>query len=811
MKLSYQIFAFVFLFLLGSSHVVAKENSQLTGQVKDSQGEVLPFANVALLEASSVKLVTGAVSDEDGRFSISTSQSGKFILKVSSIGFETFFTEPFEINGGDKIEFGTIQVEEEMSSLGEVEVRAARPEVTIEADKTTINIEGTVMAEGNTALDVVGRSPGVFVDQEGNINLNGRPGVTVMINDRQTYMSAQDLANFLRAMPAENIKSIEVINNPSSRFDAEGAAGVINIKLKKNNLDGVFGNVQAGNQYNGMYAPFGGATINVKKGKWTTNTSFNYSEYNILNELEINRNFPLEDGVSNFFQDTDMTMKRQNYFFNGGADYEISKNHSVGVNIQASENRGGETSESLTEITNPGAPMSFIGSQNDNRSDNQRLFANLHYVGQLDSVGTKLTSDIDYTKMNASSEGILSNRYWTGEDESLFNRDRIQTLNDMEYHILTAKVDFIKPIGEKGNMFETGLKGSWVRSDNDLRLSRSVEEEPFMPDPNSNQFLYKEQVLAGYASYKGGISPKINYQAGLRGEYSDIEGNSLTMGQINTQRYFSLFPSLFVQHKVSDDYQINYNVNRRITRPNYRLLNPFVFYIDPLTTEQGNPHLRPQFSNNFEMNHVIKRAYQVSLSYSETHDVFQQIFMQDEATRTTTTYTANFDKSRNFNFRGIIPVDITPWWNTSNMVQVSHNAWTSMIGDAMLDVSQFSYMGRTQHNIMLPKGFKLELVGMYLGPQLYGQARIDGFGWVDAGISKSVMKDKMSITLNGSDIFRTQIIRADVQFDQMDTQFQQYRSNQSVRLTLRYKFAQGESFRVSNRSGSKEERDRLGE
>ena len=248
MKLSNQIFTIVFFFLLGASHVVAKETNQVMGQIKDSQGEVLPFANVALIEVTSEKLITGNVSDANGKFAISTSQTGKFKIKVSTIGFETFESDAFELTSGTVKDFGTIQVREEMAALGEVEVRAARPEVIIEADKTTINIEGTVMAEGNTALDVIGRSPGVFVDQDGNINLNGRPGVTVMINDRLTYMSAQDLANFLRAMPAENIKSIEVINNPSARFDAEGAAGVINIKLKKNNMNGTFGNVQAGNQ-----------------------------------------------------------------------------------------------------------------------------------------------------------------------------------------------------------------------------------------------------------------------------------------------------------------------------------------------------------------------------------------------------------------------------------------------------------------------------------------------------------------------------------------------------------------------------------
>jgi hypothetical protein len=189
--------------------------------------------------------------------------------------------------------------------------------------------------------------------------------------------------------------------------------------------------------------------------------------------------------------------------------------------------------------------------------------------------------------------------------------------------------------------------------------------------------------------------------------------------------------------------------------------------------------------------------------------VFQQIFTQDEETRTTTTYTANLDKSQNWNFRAMIPVEIRKWWNTSNMVQVNNARWKSMIGDALLDVSQTSLTLRTQHTFNLPAGFRGELMAMYIGPSQYGQAAIKGFGWVDAGISKNLMKDKLSITVNGTDLFRSQIINAAVVFDNIDTSFQQYRSNQGVRFTLRYKFAKGENFKISNRSGSTEERNRL--
>lgn len=809
MKISTQIFAALCFLFLGMSNLAAKEISIITGQVTDDTGQALPFANVALFEADTEKLLTGTVSDEDGKFSIETSRTGQLQLVISSIGFETFRSDAFEIKSGTKRDFGTLKVVEEASNLSEVTVRATRPEIIIEADKTTVNVEGTVMAEGNTALDVIARSPGIYVDQDNNINLNGRPGVTVMINDRQTYMSANDLANFLRSMPAENIKSIEIINSPTSRFDAEGGAGIINIKLKKNNIDGVFGNVSAGGMYNGMYSPNTGLSLNIKKGKWTNTASFNYNQFNFQNELEITRNFELEEGVSNFAQVSPINMYNESMFFQGGSDYEINDKHSVGMSLQASKYNGDNIGNSLTKITNPGTDdLLFIQSDNESYTHNRRVFGNLHYVGLLDTLGTKLSADVDFTNMVQDSEALLTNSNWVNDNQNLADLDYIKTLNDMDYRIFTAKVDFVKPFG-KGRVLESGLKGSWVTSDNNLDLSRAVEEGPFIPDPNSNRFVYEENVLAAYASYKSSFSEKVSFQAGLRAEHSDITGTSVTLDQVNKQRYLDLFPTVFVQQKISKEYQINYSANRRITRPNYRLLNPFVFYIDPLTTEQGNPNLRPQYAHNFEMNHVLKGAYQFTLGYALTNDVFQQIFTQDEETRMTTTFTDNLDRSQNWNFRAMVPVEIRPWWNTSNMLQVTRSQWKSMIGDDLLDVAQTNVTMRTQHTFTLPFGVKAELMGMYVGPAQYGQATIKGFGWVDLGFTKPLMKEKLTLTVNGTDLFRTQVINANVQFANIDTQFMQYRNTQGVRLTLRYKFAQGESFRVANRSGSTEERSRL--
>jgi len=751
-------------------------------------------------------LLEGAVTDEAGNFSIATTKTARVKLVVSSLGYASFTSEEFELQAGLQNDFGTLVLADELTGLDEVTVKASRPQIIIEPDKTIVNVEGTVMAEGANALDLLGRSPGVFITSDGSINLNGRTGVTVMINDRPMYMSAADLTSFLRSMPADNIKSIEVMTSPSARFDAEGAAGVINIQLKKNTVDGVFGNVMLGGRYNGKTAPNAGVTLNVKKGKWTSNGTFNYNENVEINDLEIERNFQVEGGKSTFLQDSRIIERSHTPSFTGAANYELTPTQNLGINVQASTSASNGLNNSGTTISNPGqSTKSSFTSINDSEDQRSRLFTNLHYDAKLDTLGGKISADLDFTVMDMGSNALLNNAYSTGLAQS---KDQVLTVNDMYYTIFTSKVDWIKPF-KGGKILESGLKGSWVESDNNLDLSRGVNDGPLQPDPNSNRFIYQENVLAAYSTLKGDFSKKLSYQAGLRMEYSDVTGTSKTLNQVNRQEYVNLFPSMFLQHKISDAYQVVYNVNRRITRPNYRLLNPFMYYIDPLTTEKGNPSLRPQYSTNFEMDHVIKGAYQFTLGYSVTENSFQQVFEQNEEARSSTLYTANFDKTKNFNFQGVVPVELASWWNSSNLVQVNYNKFKSFIGKDLLDISQLSYVLRTQHNFSLPKGFKMELVGIYLGPQIWGMGPVRGFGWVDAGVTKSVMKDKLSLSINGGDLFRTQWIRASINFAAIDTRILQYQNQQSVRFTLRYNFSKGQSFRVNSNSGSSEERKRL--
>ncbi|MCH7411325.1 outer membrane beta-barrel protein [Belliella sp. DSM 111904] len=781
------------------------DNVKYWGKVKDNQGEPLPFANVVLLHSESRLILVGAVTDFDGNFEMVTSTEFKeAIFKVSAIGFDSYE----EVVKSSQKNLGTILLKEEISTLEEVTVKASRPEITVFEDKTLVNVEGSAMAEGSNALQIIGRSPGVFIDNDNRIQLNGKSGVLVMIDDKQTYMSPGDLASYLTGMPADNIKSIEIIANPSAKFDAEGAGGVINIRLKKNNMNGTHGSMQIGGGYNGLPNRLVNTSLNHKSGKWRSSLNLNYSNQGNLNTMQTQRNFAGSESSSSLNQEANTKRTQESMLGTASLDYDINDKHSLGGNLQVNHFNQRDKIDAMTDIQIKGQQNNDnLNTNNEGSQLTDRAFANIHYIGLLDTLGTKLTADLDYSIMGANNQNQLSNVYTTGKD-GISSSNILDMNNEMYYSILTTKVDFLLPL-QNGSRIETGIKGSWVKSQNDLTIDRKFEDENVEPISYLNNFRYGENVWAAYVNYGGSLSKKVNLQAGLRAEHTSLIGRQLVTGELNSSKYLDWFPSIFIGQKVSDNYQINYNINRRLTRPNYRFLNPAVFFLDELTQEQGNPELTPMYAHTAEVSQVWKNAYQFTLGYTYTTDIIQVIALQDDQTRVTTLQMKNLENMHNFSARMILPIEITPWWTTNNMLQAFYNSFNSQIGNDMLENTAFSIMARTQHNITLPGNFKLEMMGMYVGPQVQGAFRFKGFAYLDAGISKSWRNDQYNLSVTGRDIFRSQHFRGEMQFANVDTRFSQYFSLQGVRLTFRYKFSNGQSFSVSQRSGSSEERSRL--
>jgi len=341
----------------------------------------------------------------------------------------------------------------------------------------------------------VGRSPGVYVDGEGNITLNGRSGVIVLIDGRQTHMSSEELANYLRTMPADNIERIEIMENPPARYDAEGSGGVIDIRLKQNRLDGMHGQISMGHRYNVLHAPSGNAAVNFKRGPWSSRLSLDRTSWAGMNTLDLNRRIRLGEEISFQEQQARIRMNNRSLGMAGSLYYQLHDQHTIGMNLRTSGSNGSDDGRSLSTLfSHPlQGDLRHLSADTDNLTKNRHTFGNLNYTGTLDSLGSTLTADIDYREMGRDSDGLLTSFRWIDQDESGRARERILDESEMRYSVFTANAEYLHQFSN-GSRLESGIKWSHVDSDNDLLSWFSEADEPYQPGASSNHFIYSERI-----------------------------------------------------------------------------------------------------------------------------------------------------------------------------------------------------------------------------------------------------------------------------------------------------------------------------
>ena len=799
---------FLLIFSGSTAKIFPQTDGALTGIVQDEKNMASPYVNVTLLNAEDFSFVTGSVTEESGKFSIPSPAAGTYVLRISSIGFKEITTPTFKVpDPSFSKDFGIFALQEETTSLDEVMLVTQRPIITVETDRIVVRVEGTMQPAGNTAFDVISRSPGVWIDQNGNIQLNGKPGAQVMVNGRLTYLSAKDLQTMLRGMSAENIKNIEIISNPSARFDAEGDAGIININLVKNVKTGLNGSIYAGYEYNGLNNYSAGGNLNYKTGSWNFYTSIDAANHTHLREVEFKRVFRAADDKTKFDQDINEEISSFAPSFRFGSDYELSNTQRIGavVNLSYQEVIHDLKTNSFLSTGNSEGDL-LINSNNYFERILQNGAVNLHYIADLDSLGSIFSADLDLVRIVNAQDAAYINHL---DSISLKKEDRTTILsseNPTHYDILSAKSDYGE-IFRNGNKLEMGAKFSHLVSDNDLRFFFH-EDEIRIIDPNrSNHFIYKEDIYAGYGNFATKLGDKLNLQVGIRVEQTIARGESLTLDKSMDRKYFDLFPSLFLKHEISEVYSVNYNYSRRIQRPDYELLNPFKFYIDPYTWAQGNPLLRPSYTDAFGVIQSYKRL-NLSLNYSITKDFIAEVPVQNAEDNTTIYFRDNVDDSQNFSATLMAPLKLTRNWETSNRVTAGWQYFSMDLQEQKVENEQVFYMFQSTHNLSLPEGYRVEASAAFVGPQAWGLYQSEPQWWIDLGVKKSFLEDKLDLTLKFNDIFRSRWLVADSNIGQNINELRQYRSNQSVGINLRYSFNKGQKVDVQERDIELEELDR---
>ncbi|QNF34241.1 TonB-dependent receptor [Adhaeribacter swui] len=799
-----------FLLLFTCQQSLAQTANQLTGIVKDAKGTVVPYASVAVVQTNTKAIITGATTDEQGTFAIKSPATGTYLLRVTAIGFTTLDTSPFEVNSAEfSKNFGTLTVQEDAKLLKEVTVQSMRPKVVAQADKMVVSVDGTALAASSTAYEVLAKSPGVFIDQDGNIQLNGKAGIQIMIDGKLTYLSGKELQTMLQGMSAENLKDIEIITNPSAKYDAEGNAGILNINLKKNSLTGMNGSVYVGSFHNGMSGLSTGGTLNYKKGKWSTSANIDAARRVFYRNAMFNREFNTDSSSSKQKSNGRQEDIRQVPSMRLTTDYDITDKHSVGVtaNLYYQDFDSEFITRTFTSNGNPEVDSLITATNLINGQFSNYTF-NGHYMGKLDTAGTTLSADVDYVMINNSSNSRFYNLY-----QQLNNGNSRLVLpgsdNPSDYNIFSAKTDFTKPYS-KDTKLELGAKFSRVVSDNDLRFFYNVDNVNVPDALKSNHFIYKEKILAAYANFNTKLSEKWSLQSGLRAEQTLGEGNLITTNTTFKRHYLNLFPSIFLMNNISKDYQISYNYSRRINRPRYESLNPFVFYIDPYTYAQGNPSLRPAYTNSFEVTQTLKSKYIFKMGYAVTTNFIAEVPEQFPELNRTVFMQSNVKRYENVNSNLVLPIKISKNWDMNNTFNVAYQDYTIEQKERSLRNKLLSYYGQSTQNIQLPKKVRLEVNAFYQGPGAYALYRISGLWGIDVGLKRSFLNDKLEFSVNVNDIFRGQQIIGRANYNGNINEFDQYFGSRSLRLNLRYRFNKGAKFEEKNRNTNLEELNRAG-
>ncbi|WP_224996158.1 outer membrane beta-barrel family protein [Cesiribacter sp. SM1] len=780
--------------------------STLKGKVINEQSMPLAFATVTLLNASDSALVKGAISDGEGAYILPAVAAGKYLLAASMMGYQKGWLGPVEVTASETQLLPQLQLQETVEQLKAVTVVGQKPLIEQQADRMVVNVAGSILATGNTALEVLEKSPGVAVDQDGNISLNGRQGVIIMLDGKRTYLSSADVASMLRNMTSDALEQVEIITNPSAKYDAAGNSGIINIKTKKDKNRGTNGSLTLGTGYGRFEKVNGGLTLNHRQNSTNLFGSYNYGLSRSYQNLNIERNAFINQEVNLFDHRNFMLRNWQGHSYKAGVDFFLNKHNTLGLMVNGSIGDWGSnnTNEALHIIEGAGRER-IITTLGDINSGYRNTTFNLNYQRTFERKGEELSFDADYSNYSSSKNSFFDNsfRYFDSRTDSIF---MLRSEAPSRINIWVSKLDYTVPIGK--SKLETGLKWSNVHSNNDARIERQESEGVWQKwDKFTNDFLYQENISAAYANWSGALG-KINVMAGLRAEHTWYQGRSVKNDSTAKNQYLSLFPSLFLKRELNKKNQLGLSYSRRVDRPSYQDLNPFFSLLDVTTYSKGNPLLQPQFTHQLQLSHTFNKSVVTNLTYSVTDGPMTEVIETEGLDAFQTN--RNLGKLTNWSLNISLPVTITKWWNMQNNLSAYHKKYTGTYLAQQLDVEQLSTNFFIMNSFRLPHNFSAELSGFYRSPMVWGTMQINSMYRVNAGLQYSFWDRNASLKLSANDIFRTQVFSGQSVVGENKIKIESRGETRRVNLSFNYRFGNKEIKPVGRKRGaSSDEQQRI--
>jgi outer membrane receptor for ferrienterochelin and colicins len=817
---------FVLTTLLFSSLIFSQQNPnipkvKLTGKIveKISQ-QPLEYATIALVNTKNNKISGGAITDAKGEFTVETIP-GVFDIKIEFISFKPTVIKAKEIKENTTI--GTISLQEDAAQLNEVVVRAEKSTVEIKLDKKVYNVGQDMIVKGGSASDVLDNVPSVTVDGDGNVALRGNENVKILIDGRPT--NAVNIADALRNIPADALDKVEVITNPSARYDAEGGAGIINIVLKKGKNNGVNGTITGtvGNPKNNSLT----GSLNYKINEVNIFTNAGYSDNKSPAYSYTNSDYLNTDGsiYKNTIENSNRERGRKGYNYNIGIDLFLDKTLTWTNTFNYRKNNGVNPENNV--LKNNDINNNFIQNRfNDQVTDRSFKEVTSNVTKKFKKDGHKLTIDASYSKDNDDDSSIITTSYSGNTDAvgTIQSTKNFQTQKNS-----SIQTDYVLPIGSN-SQFEAGYRGNFNQLATDYNVKNDDGNGNFISDPNfTNELFYKEYVNALYSQFGSKIN-KFSYLFGLRWEDSNININLLTTSEFNTKKYNNFFPSAFLTYEIKEGTSISLNYSRRISRPRSRFINPFSNYTSNINIFQGNPDLDPSLTDAIDLGYLTKFGkvnLSTSVYFNKTKDVFQFIrrpngdvvttIVNGETVETPVILSSpiNIADEKRFGFEFNINYSPYKWWklNTNfNLFQSKTSgsySYTLLNSNELvtenLDNTAFSWFARASSKITLPFKIDWQTNATYNAPQKTAQGKSLGILSANLAFSKDVLKDKGTIALNVSDVFNSRKMIIQTNIPSLDSYREMQWRQRQINLSFTYRFNKNKNDREKQKRQPQED------
>ncbi len=728
--------------------------ASITGKILDNGNKPLSQATVLLLRGKDSVLAKTAITNNNGAFNLMNIKAGSYFISATSVGHLKNSGKIFNVTDGESVSSPFLILSQSSTSLAEVSVQAKKPMIEVRADKTVFNVESSINATGSNAFELLQKSPGVSIDKDDNISMQGKNGIKIYIDGKPTQMSGTDLAAYLRSINSADMESIEMITNPSAKYEASGNAGIINIRLKKNKNYGANGNFSTGVAIG--HTPKYNSSLSLNYRNKKINLFSNYS--NNFGTSHINFNLYRIQNDTVYDQRNKIANDNTTHNVKAGADYFLNSKNTLGVMVTANFSKSTNNSDGSTIIipNNTNVANRILYASNKLPGNRTNIDYNVNYR-YADSKGSEFTVDADLVNFRRKGTSFQPNYYRDPFTNVLLDEKIYRNNTPTDIDIYTVKMDYEKPFN-KGKL-GFGGKYSNTKTKNIFDFYNVYGGSDIKDINRSNKFNYKENVNALYVNYNQPLSKKTTIQAGVRTENTVSEGNLVSYipkPDDNVKRnYTNFFPSGAITYMLNQKNTFNLNYSRRIDRPNYQDLNPFEDKIDELTYRKGNAFLRPQYTNSFQLSHTFKYKYVTSIGYSHIQDYFAQII--DTTGNKSFITQKNLAQQNIFSLNFSAPITITKWWNAFATFNGYHSAYKADFGAGKtINVNVDAFSVYTQQTLTVKKGTSVEVSGFFNSPTVWGGTfKSKALGFVDAGIQQQLFKNKGTIKVSYTDLFKT--------------------------------------------------------